>query len=99
MNPTQRTYTDTETGDKFRLYMNSKGNKFALISDESQEPDAPAKGTEVNGFYLCAFTGITIKINGSKQVEMARGEFYNLKEGETVTHKKFTGFDLKFKKA
>ncbi len=92
MNPTQRTYTDTETGDKFRLYMNSEGNKYALITDGSDNPEAPAKGSKVNGFYLCAFTGVTIKINNKKLVKMANGEFYNLKEGETVTHKKFIGF-------
>lgn len=28
MKPTQRTYTDTETGDKFRLHINNEGNIY-----------------------------------------------------------------------
>lgn len=92
MNPTQRTFTDVETSQKFRLYTNSDNNKYSLISDPTDKPQDLAGGSEVNGFYICSHAGVTIKINSSKVIELNQGTFYNLKDGEVITHKKFTGF-------
>jgi len=91
---TNRIYTDSGTGEKFRLHRNETNHDFSLISDGSEKL---AKGTEVKGFYLCAFDAVSIKINNSKIVNLGMGEFYNLQEGEKVTHKKFTLFK-KFRK-
>jgi hypothetical protein len=92
MQKTQRTYTDAETGIMYALYKDS-ADRFRLILDTPQGPQAPTPGTEVNGFYLCAFTACTIKINKTKQVRLNMGQFYTLKEGEQVTHCKYIGFD------
>jgi len=96
MQATQRTYTNVETGFNCRLYTSLDGSKFHLIYEDN-EPPAPVEGTEVDRFYLAAHSGATIKLNTGKKLEVSRGEFYNLKEGEQVTHRKFTGFS-KFKK-
>lgn len=88
MERTNRIFTDTESKEIFVLYTNSNGN-YHLISDGS---DKHAKGTEVNGFYICAHCGVTIKINNAKIVKLNQGEFYNFKENELVTHKKYIGF-------
>lgn len=90
MQPTQRTYTDAETGLNCRLYTSNDASKYHLIYEG--QPDIIADGCEVNGFYIAAHTPETIKINGSKQVKLNTGEFYNLKENEKVTHRKFCGF-------
>ena len=92
MLPTQRTFTDTETKDVFRLYANEDFSKYKLISDPTKKPMEMAGGTEVNGFYISAHTGVTIKLNSVKTVKIGMGEFYNLKEGEVITHRKYTGF-------
>ena len=91
---TNRIYTDSGTGEKFRLHRNETNHDFSLISDGSKKL---AKGTKVNGFYLCTFDAVSIKINNSRIVNLGMGEFYNLQEGEKVTHKKFAGFK-KFRK-
>jgi hypothetical protein len=90
MQSTQRTYTDTETGHNCRLYTSQDASKYHLIYEG--QPDKIADGSEVNGFYICAHTDTTIKVNNKKQVQLPRGTFYHLKEGETVTHRKFIGF-------
>lgn len=92
---TQRTFEDVETGEIFALYMHPETHEYKLISDGSNKL---AAGAEVNGFYISAHSGITIKINGKRQMFIDRGQFYNLKEGETITHKKYVGFS-KFTKA
>ena len=51
-----------------------------------------ADGCEVNGFYISAHTGAEIKLNTGKKIFVDRLEFYNCKEGEKVTHRKFIGF-------
>lgn len=88
-NRTQRAFTDVETGEIFVLYMHSETHQYKLISDGSGRL---AKGTEVNGFYIAAHSGVTVKINGKRQLFIDRGQFYNLKQGEKVTHKKYVGF-------
>ena len=90
MQPTQRTYTDAETGLNCRLYTSNDASKHHLIYEG--QPDIIADGCEVNGFYIAAHTPATIKINGNKQVKVNTGEFYHLKENEKVTHRKFCGF-------
>ena len=86
---TNRVYTDVETKEMFRLYSHPTNHSWHLISEGNKNI---ADGCEVNGFYLCAFDSVTIKINGSKIVSLGMGNFYNLKEGEIITHNKFAGF-------
>ena len=96
MKQTQRTYTNVETGYNCRLYTSADASKHHLIY-EANGPEAPAEGSEVNGFYLAAHSGATIKLNTGKQITLSMGQFYNLKDGERATHRKFTGFN-KFSK-
>lgn len=86
---TKRQYMDVETNEYFDLYSDSNTHEFSLISNGSKRH---AKGTEVNGFYICSHTSCTIKINAKKQIYLPQGTFYNLKEGEKVTHRKFICF-------
>jgi len=88
--PTQRTYTDVETGYNCRLHTSNDASKFHLIYEGQGEKIAD--GSEVNGFYISAHTGAEIKLNTGKKIFVDRGNFYNLKEGEKVTHRKFIGF-------
>jgi hypothetical protein len=90
MQPTQRTYTDAETGLNTRLYTSLDGSKFHLICEG--QPDIIADGSEINGFYIAAHTGAEIKLNTGKKIFISCGSFYHLKEGEQVTHRKFVGF-------
>lgn len=85
---TKRSFKDVEDKEVFVLYTETNGD-YALISDGSEKY---AKGTQVNGFYICAHCGVSIKINNTKIVKLSQGEFYNLKEEEKITHKKFLGF-------
>jgi len=94
MKPTQRTYTDVETNEVFRLYSNDKTGAFKLITDGSI---MFAKGCEVNGFYIASHTSMDIKLNTGEIIHLDRGQFYNLKENkdniiEDVTHVKYCGF-------
>ena len=89
LDKSERTFNDVETNEKFSLYINPENHNFHLISEGSEKH---AKGTEVNGFYICAHSPIAIKINGSKVIDLPTGTFYNLKENETITHKKYCGF-------
>lgn len=88
MERTRRSFKDVEDKEIFVLYTEENG-RYRLISDGSEKF---AKGTEVNGFYICAHCGVTIKINNSKIIKLDQGEFYNLKENEIITHKKYIGF-------
>lgn len=90
MLPTQRTYTDAETGYNTRLYTSQDGSKFHLIYEG--QPDIIADGSEVNGFYIAAHSGAEIKLNTGKKIYVSCGSFYHLKEGEKITHRKFIGF-------
>lgn len=90
MTPTKRIYTDVETGYQCRLYTSNDNSKFHLIYEG--QPDKIADGNEVNGYYLSAHTGTTIRINCKKEIFVSSGQFYNLKEGEKITHRKFIGF-------
>lgn len=91
MQPTQRTFTNVETNQTCRLYTSNDASKYHLIYEG--QPKEIADGSEVNGFYLAAHTGVTIKINNKKIVFISSGQFYPLKEGEKVTHKKYVGFN------
>jgi len=81
--PTKRVYIDVETKESFNLCQHHKTQEFKLISNEN---------TIVNSCYLCACTPSTIKLNTGKIINLDNGEFYNLKEKEVVTHRKFCGF-------
>lgn len=89
MIPTQRTYTNVETGVNCRLYTFNDASKYHLICEG--QPDIIADGCEVNGFYIASHTGAEIKLNTGKKIFVGSGNFYNLKEGEKVTHRKFIG--------
>lgn len=89
--PTKRNFRNVETGDIFKLYMNQITNEYKLIFEGENHPKM-SKGTQVNGWYLSAHTPIEIKLNNSKIVRLGTGDFYNLKEEEEVTHKKYCGF-------
>lgn len=95
MTPTNRTFTEVGTNFNYRLYTSKESSVYHLIAEGQHEQIAD--GCEVNGFYLLAHTAGTIKINGKTQIKLNMGQFYNLKEGEKVTHVKYLGFD-KFKK-
>ena len=86
---TQRTFKDIEDNENFNLYIDNEKHNYALISEGSEKY---ANGTSVNGFYICAHTSVDIKINNSKVINLPTGYFYNIKEGERITHKKFCGF-------
>jgi hypothetical protein len=90
MQPTNRTFKNIENGFTCRLYTSADKSQYHLIYEGQH--DKIADGSEVNGFYLLAHTGGVLKINGKKQIKLQMGEFYNLKEGEKVTHIKYTGF-------
>ncbi len=87
---TQRNYRDVETDVKYSLFINPQTHEYKLIITEKNEKYAI--GTEANGFYICSCTPAEIKLNNNKVVKVNSGEFYNLKEGEKVTHHKFCGF-------
>ena len=91
MYQTKRHFEDVETGRKFNLWMDNADNYY-LIAGPTERPEDCTEGTQVNGFYISAHTGVTIKLNGKKQILLDMGQFYNLKEGEIITHKKYTGF-------
>jgi hypothetical protein len=88
---TQREFSSVETGIYYSLYMDN-ADRYYLIIDKNQGEKSPTIGTQANGFFICSHTGVTIKINNTKQVALNMGTFYNLKEGEKITHKKYTGF-------
>ena len=87
MEPTNRFFTNIETGIKYRLCTSQDNSKYHLMNGNN----------EVNGFYISAHTGAHIKLNTGKVLFVNSGEFYNLKDGEKVTHRKFIGFS-KFSK-
>lgn len=92
MNATNRIFSDVETGEKFRLHVHPETHDFALISDGSEKL---AKGCEVNGFFICSHCHIEIKLsteNKPKIVSLNTTQFYNVKFGEKITHKKYAGF-------
>jgi hypothetical protein len=86
---TNRHFKNCETGDICDLWMDDITHEYKLIHQGSEQT---AKGSEVNGFYIAAHSSITIKINRKKIVSISRGEYYNLKEFEQITHKKYCGF-------
>ena len=83
---TERKYTDVETREVFPLWHDLTTGNYKLENDRAK----------VNGFYMSAHTALTIRLNNKKEIELNTGEFYNLKEGEDVTHVRYCGF--KFKK-
>lgn len=90
MTKTNRTFTDVETNNDFRLYTSKDNSVYHLIAEG--QPEKIADGTEVNGFYISAHTSQDIKINNTKVIKLPQGSFYNLKEGEKITHKRYAGF-------
>jgi hypothetical protein len=88
--PTNRTFRNVETGHNARLYTSHDNSQYHLIYEGQHEEIAD--GCEVNGFYISAHTGAEIKLNTGKKIFVDRLEFYNCKEGEKVTHRKFIGF-------
>ena len=96
MKPTNRNYKDVETGEIFRFYADDNHNN-KLIAESGVNKNL-AGGTEVNGWYLSANHSVHLKINNKKIIKLSSGEFYNLKEGERITHRKYPTFDKRFSK-
>ena len=92
LQPTNRIFKDIQNDYPFRLHYDVDNGEYALITDKPLKSSDHAEGTTVNGWYLAAHSGVQIKINGKKVIKLFAGSFYNLKEGEKVTHKKYTGF-------
>ena len=90
MDKTQRTYTNIETNELYSLYRNPNTDQIALVKQDNgeilREP-----------FYACGFDSLTIRLNTKKEINLNSGSFYQLKEDEKVTHRKFAGFN-KFSK-
>ena len=80
----------------FTVAVNSVTDNELIYDNPKNDLDF-AKGTSVNGFYLCPFDSVSIKLNTGKVINLSCGEFYALKENEEVTHKKYAGF-AKFRK-
>ena len=80
-----RKYTNVETGEVFTLYKDNITSNIKLVSDTT-------KNELINDFYVCGFDSVTIKINNRKEIKLGAGDFYFIKQGETVTHKKYAGF-------
>lgn len=95
---TERKFKDIETGKYFSLYQDSETKEFELIYDEPKGDLGILEGTAVNGFYIAAHDDMQIKLNTGKIVKLPRGTFYNLKEDEIVTHRKFTALKMNFRK-
>jgi len=91
MTQTQRTFTNVETNNVCRLYTSKDNSCYHLIYEGQH--DKIADGSEVNGFYLAAHTSMHIKIDSKKIVYLPQGSFCNMKHGEKITHKKYTGFN------
>lgn len=87
---TERTFTNVETGNRCRLYI-TESDQYRLIAEGNEQH-------EVKRFYISAHTAAAIRLNTKAEIYVERGTFYNLKEGEIVTHRKFVGFN-KFTKA
>lgn len=75
-------------------------NNFGKSTKEHQKEETEfyklhllANGMEQISKDICAHTGVTIKLNNKKTIKLDMGEFYNMKEGEVITHKKYIGFD------
>lgn len=81
---TNRIFRDVETGNKFRLYTSLDGSKYHLLSEDNS---SLADGCEVNGFYIM-MQGGSIRLNNGKEITLNPFQFYNLKEGEKITHTK-----------
>lgn len=86
MRPTQRTYTNVETKKTYRLFHDSNTGDLELRTENEMQ--------EIfNGaVYFCAFDSVTIRLNNDRIIPLRMGEFYALKPGENVTHRKFAGF-------
>jgi hypothetical protein len=85
MERTNRTFINQADNEIFALYHNPIQGHYKLISDGSAKH---APGTTIENFYSCSYSETIIKINNSKIVKLSNGQFYNLKDNETVTHRK-----------
>lgn len=83
MQPTNRTYSHKETGEKFRLYSHQETHAIALISEQT--------GCKLNSFLLAAFTPIEFKLMDGKIISLNAGEVLPIPEGNQATHRKFPG--------
>lgn len=77
---TNRTFTNAETGKEYILFTSQDASKYHLIGEE-----------EIKAFYISAHYSQTIKLNTGKVVSLGAGTFYELKDGEKVTHQKIAG--------
>jgi transcription-repair coupling factor (superfamily II helicase) len=78
LTPTNRTYTNAETGEECKLYTSADESRLHLIGK-----------TEIVRYYATQID-LTIKLNTKRIINLQRGEYYELKEGEQVTHVKYS---------
>ena len=88
MTPTQRTFTDVETGHTVRLYTSHDASQWHLINEQT--------GQEIKPYYLTTIGG-EIRLNTGRTITVPCNQFYHLKDGEMVTHTKIEG-QKKFRK-
>lgn len=81
MTRTNRTFTDIETGKEYALFTSQDSSKYHLIAEQ---------GEHAQRYYATAFNQ-TIKLNTGKVISLDAGTFYELKDGEKVTHQKIAG--------
>jgi hypothetical protein len=86
---TNREYRNVETGVIYDLYMDQTTHQYCLMSKDGINT--------VNGVYIAPNSNVTIKLNTGAVISLLEGEFYNLKKGEDVVSRKFSG-EKRFRK-
>jgi len=81
MTRTNRTFTNAKTGKEYILFTSQDASKDHLITEE---------GEHAQRFYATAYEQ-TIKLNTGKVISLEAGTFYELKDGEKVTHRRIAG--------
>ncbi len=88
--PSQRIYTNVETNEKFRMYVDDTNHSLDLRNEKN--------GKIITLFYCAAFNGITLKFKDKSILELNAGEFIETDFAKIPTHKKYTGIQKKFTK-
>lgn len=87
MAPTNRIYTEKQTGTRFRMYCDDTTGARQLMNEET--------GETVKAFYTCAFTDVYLKFTNRIE-KLNVGEFIRLGK-DRPTHYKFS-MEKRFKK-
>jgi hypothetical protein len=95
MQPTERTFTEVQSGYLCRLYRDAVTHQTKLIY-ELPTGNIP-HGTEPKNYYASHFEQ-QIKLNTGKIVTLSANTFYHCSNNERVTHRKIEGLHKKFVK-